>query len=255
VAEGRGVPAELPPLRSRAGLLRAEVAEEEARLGSALRSLEGILTLPPGTLAGVSGPMLNASNAPLGGSVDDHPEIDAREAAEETHRARSKEAEAGAWPDFVVGLSYEDFDEQNGGRVRSLGVMFEMPLPLFDRNQGSIRASRSELRRAETLTRDARLKIATAHAEAIETARALETSRQARRDEVIPALAEDLALAEAAYRSGRTDLAPVLDARLALAEEELAAVRVEERLAEKVLDALALSGLVPATWLIGGPSR
>jgi len=252
VAEGRGAPADLPPLRSRAGLLRAGVAEEEARLGSALRSLEGILTLAPGSIAGATGSLLNTRNVPFGGRNEDHPEVQVRAAAEETRRARSKEAEAGAWPDFVLGLGYEDFAGESGGRIRSVGVLFEMPLPLFDRNQGNIRASRSDLRRAEALTRDVRMKIATAHAEAVETARALETSREARRNEVIPALAEDLELARAAYRSGRTDLEPVLRARLTLAQEELAVVAIEERLAEKVLDALALSGLVPVTWTAAG---
>jgi len=60
---------------------------------------------------------------------------------------------AGAKQDFSVGTEYRRQQGVNG-KSNSLGVFLEMPLPLFNRNQGEIARAREEKRQAELRLRE-----------------------------------------------------------------------------------------------------
>jgi cobalt-zinc-cadmium efflux system outer membrane protein len=116
-----------------------------------------------------------------------------------------------------------------GGRgERALNVEVELPLPLFDRRQGAIRAARYRVRRAESRQAEARVRARDSLSAAY--ARLAASHREAKTlgEEALPAARETFRATQEGYERGKFDLLRVLDAQRTLVET-----------ANQYLDALA----------------
>jgi len=212
---------------SRIAVLRFQAAAETTRLtqqnlerehARACRRLDDLLGLAATTTAGVTG---DFDGAKLTGfdrkaaraALENHPRrLAAKKAAIAADRA-IESAAADAWPDLSLAVGYErsvDLDENY------FGIGVNLPLPLWDRNQGRRAEARAALRRArksldaETLTLSVELEAALIAYERSER------NAVGYGQEVIPKLAESLRLTRSAYEAGRVSYLDVLDALLAL---------------------------------------
>ena len=248
VDAGREREAALPPIRARVGRLRIAMEEEKARLRRALADLEAVLSLPAGSLKGVSGELLLPVGLPTDAG-EDSPTIGKERAAIDAERAKAASAETGRYPDVKVGIGYEYLDLLETGTLNSFGVYLEVPLPFFDRRQGDVRAAVAAARRAEQLTDAERQRVASEYAMTLDLIRSAAANLATWRRDVIVALNRDLELREAAYEAGRTTEREVLTALLAAWEADTAAIAEERSLSALTLDALALLGRAPEEWL------
>jgi outer membrane protein, heavy metal efflux system len=250
VAAGREQASILPSARERVAALETELLEEEARSRSALRNLEGIVAAPPGAISAVGGDLLLGVRLPPAVEetfLDENPALEVARAAVETAEARMRAARASPWPDVTVGVDYEHAREL-GDQYGFLGVSLEADLPVLDTKGAAIRAAHADLRRARMLVAEVKATAGAAYAEAREVAETLSLGAKSRRTGVIPAREQEVEFARAAFRSGRTDLRPVLRAEFALLRARIDLVQLEERVAARNLDALALLGLDPEAW-------
>lgn len=77
------------------------------------------------------------------------PQIQLLEASLGVAKSEVKLAESEAWPDFKIGPNYE-WTKQAESTEKSFGLVFSLPLPLWNRNQGGIAASLAESTKIET---------------------------------------------------------------------------------------------------------
>lgn len=124
-----------------------------------------------------------------------------RQAAVEVDRARVAvdRARAGAIPNVMVGGGYnaDRTDQTSGGLVN-----VEVPLPLWDRQQGKIREATAKLVAAQAAARGAETKLARDVAEALARYRAAKRQVERTESEVLPRLTESLALLRKAFEAG-----------------------------------------------------
>jgi len=214
---------------SRIALLRFEATATDARLEAedlerrreqACRELDGWIGAPTGTVTGADGALdageLVASASDLDGARErlaHHPRLVAAEGAAEVARRTLDSAEADAWPDLTVALTWEH--DEDVGRDYS-GLLLKLPLPAWDRNQGRREEARAAQRRAsraieaELLALDVELSSAW-----LDHLRA-ERNLAGYDEEVLPRLEEAFALTRGAFDAGRVSWLDVLDAHLAL---------------------------------------
>lgn len=136
-------------------------------------------------------------------------EAERREAMLELERAKAK-------PNVEVFAGSRYFNEAGGDVGFLVGV--EIPWPLFDRNQGNIRAARAELHAVDH-ARDAELldvsrQLTLAHRALVAASAEAETVES----DLLPAAEQALADALAGYERGQFDLLTVLESREALFE-------------------------------------
>ncbi|WP_305047155.1 TolC family protein [Geoalkalibacter sp.] len=119
--------------------------------------------------------------------------------------------------DIEVGARYLRHEED-----LALVVGLSVPLPLFDRNQGSIAAARHRLTQARTEERDAFLITRASVIAAGEELAAAHADIAALRDEILPAAHQALQAMEYGYQAGKFGLLDVLDAQRTLVEAQRA---------------------------------
>ncbi|MGN6374510.1 MAG: TolC family protein, partial [Sphingomonas sp.] len=202
--------------RTTAALQSAEADERNAR--SAIAALLGS-KVPPEQLVGdasVAVPAALDADATLDASL--------AKAQAAIARADAEQARAEGRVDPSVGVGVRHLRETGDvGLVASVS----MPLPIFDRNQGTIAAARSDVAAAE-----ARVTAATnAAAATIANARASLAAAEARLGALeqsgLAEAREALRLAELSYRAGKASLVELLDAQqaYALLQSDLIAAR------------------------------
>ena len=243
LAAGRGVEAPVVALRARAGRLRAAAAEEDAAVRGALRTLAGLLALPPGEIHGVRGRLLDLEDLPeiAADTVRENPDVLESTARLVTARAGERDARAKAWPDVTAGMGLENGREGEEHRTM-LGLFVEAPLPVLDTNEGAIRAALAETQRITGEIASAEATAAAEFAARRETAEALARSRHVVEVDVVPAVERELALARAARRAGRTGDGEVVEAELALVVARRELIALDRAIALEIAAALALAG-------------
>jgi len=254
VKAGRERETALPGIRARVGRIRITLEHERAAHRRSLSDLEAVLSLPSGSVRGVSGKLLLPVDLP-GEAGEANPEIGKNRAAVDTEEARAESADTGRYPNVKVGIGYEYQDLLDIGTLNSFGFYFEVPLPFFDRGQGEVQASVAAARRAEDLTDAERQRVASEYAMTLDVIRFHAANLATWRGSVLPALGRDRELSQAAYEAGRKTQAQVLSARLAELLGSVEAVEEESHLSALTLDALALLGRPPAEWLRAGPTE
>jgi len=136
-------------------------------------------------------------------------EAQVREAAVDLEQARSK-------PDFDVFGGVRYFNEGAGEAAFVVGI--EVPWPLFDKNQGNIRAARAR-RGAVTHAKEAtRRQLLIELNQAYQDLVNARTDAQSIRADLMPAAEQTLEESQKAYEQGRFTLLAVLDSRASLFE-------------------------------------
>lgn len=209
-------------------------------------------TSPPPLPAGLAPPgAVPALGALMAGLRSRHPELAVRRAALSEAHARVELADREAWPVPVIGVELTREGPTGGaGNSIVLGTL-QLPLPLFQRNQGERAQSRAQaaaLRAEEDLEQQAiESRLARAHAD---------LSLAVARLDVIaastPSVADTLALIERGFAAGELPLIDVLAARQRLLDAERARLEAyaEYYRALAELESAAASDLVERT-----PSR
>jgi cobalt-zinc-cadmium efflux system outer membrane protein len=175
-------------------------------------------------------------------ALSENPDL-ARWATEISKREAAMElARAGAIPDVTAGLGLRYLQESDDAAL-VFGV--EIPLPLFDRNQGARSAAQAETNRARALAREARLSVTralvSAHAVALGAygnARSLELR-------VLPQAQAVYEGTQDGYRKGLFRLVDVLDAQRTLfgARTEYVSALARYHIARAELERLTGSSL------------
>jgi cobalt-zinc-cadmium efflux system outer membrane protein len=118
-------------------------------------------------------------------------------------------------PDPTISIGVRDFRE-NDSTALLAGV--ELPLPIFDRNQGGIIEARSNLAKIRHEKRVAEIKIRTLFIEAWQALAAAFDEVTALRNEIFPGAQSAFEAAELGYREGKLNYLQLLDAQRTLFE-------------------------------------
>jgi len=138
----------------------------------------------------------------------------ARWQAEVTKRRATIELEdAGRIPDVTLGLGPRHFNDTNDW---ALVAGFQMPIPVFDRNQGARRASRNQLAKTKEEQRRAALRLRRSLARSYQGLASAYEEIAALRDEAIPTAERAYEETKRAQRHGALRFTEVLDAQRSL---------------------------------------
>jgi cobalt-zinc-cadmium efflux system outer membrane protein len=212
-----------PPLRAlRARSAAAQVAAEleaaraeEAASRRTLASLFGVTT-PPDTVAGS---LLDL----VPGTLDPEQSLDVQLADAERLAAEAELGQqlAARNLDPAVGVGVRQF---RGSSDIALVGGLSVPLPVFDRNQGNIAASRSNVAAAEARRASALATVTVRARNAIAAVEAAEARVRALEGAAIPEALEALRLTQLSYREGQASLLELLDAQNAYTSAEAALI-------------------------------
>ena len=150
-------------------------------------------------------------------------------------------------PDINVLGGYQrqvDFPPQQQGLMQ---VMVEVPL--FDRNQGNIRAARADIATARADLRTIELDLATQAAEQLANYRTAQRLVGWYEQDILPKARETVALTQTLYGRGEVTFLSLLQAQRILTETELVYVDTQEnrwRAAVQIADLLQLEEFPPA---------
>ncbi len=173
--------------------------------------------------------------APL---LDRNPDLARLESEIRSAEAEAEVEKAARVPDVTLGAGLRGFEE-TGDRGYAVGV--SVPLPLFDRRQGSVAAAEAKVASARARRRAAELGLRAD----LEGARAVleATVREARtlRTRVLPWAKEVLDAVTERYRAGKVGYLELLDARRTFAE---ASARETEALAEMQSQRIEIERLI-----------
>jgi cobalt-zinc-cadmium efflux system outer membrane protein len=186
----------------------------------ALRAAAGATSLAPdfevvGELAFKEIPL--DRTALLRAALDNRPDLRAAEADRERARADHRLARANAWWDITPQLEYQRLGPDN-----TIGFGFSLPIRIFDRNQGEIARTQSEVARVDAVREATALQVLAA----VDTDLALAATQHDRvvllRDNYLPKATRARDTVDYAYRRGGASLLDFLDAQRSYRETSLA---------------------------------
>ncbi len=211
---GDAIPEDLARVELEA--LRAEVAARRSRWlrDQAFNALGGAIGSSGLTVGSVDGDLEAAFEVPaletLTASLDANPALTAASADVAAREARVALARAERVPDIRVEALYRRIESE---RQDSFDVGFSLPLPLFDRGQGRVRAARAELEAAEARSRATALDLSQRLRQAHLALSAALSNVRILKDKVLPRVATVRDALEARYAAGDAGLAEVLQVR------------------------------------------
>ncbi len=150
-------------------------------------------------------------------ALDNRPDLRASEADRERARADHRLARANAWWDVTPQIEYQRIGPDN-----TVGFGFSIPLRVFDRNQGEIARTRTEIQRVDAIREATALQVLAAVETDFATA-ATQRDRVLRlRDVYLPKATRTRDTVDYAYRRGGVSLLDFLDAQRSYRETALA---------------------------------
>jgi cobalt-zinc-cadmium efflux system outer membrane protein len=179
-----------------------------------------------------------------------HPHVRAARIGVDRARAAVRQAEVEPIPNVAV---YGAFIRQFENRSYDGAVGVSVPLPVWNRNQGNIRAARAELGMAMQAVGQAENELAARVAAAFQAYAAARERAEVYRVELIPRAEETYKLSLAAFKGGQFEYLRVIQAQRAIAEARL---EYNRSLGEAWRAAGELSGLLlEEVWphLVRGP--
>jgi cobalt-zinc-cadmium efflux system outer membrane protein len=147
-----------------------------------------------------------------------HPEVRSARVGVERARAAVRRAEAEPIPNVTA---YAAYIRQFENRSHDGAVGLSAPIPVWNRNQGNIRAARAELGMAIESVGRAENDLAGRAAAALQTYNAARARAAAYRTELLPRAEETYKLARAAFQGGQFEYLRVVQAQRAIAEARL----------------------------------
>lgn len=216
-----------------AATARVEVASARRSVAAARAALAATWGTATAEFARAEGE-LGSVSAPLGVEVfrsrlQRNPELERWDREIARREATVALEDALRIPDLVAGAGARRFRESDD---TALVAELSVPLPIFDRNQGTRAAARSDLRKAHYERRAAQARLAAALESAYQEASARFEEIASLRDEILPGAREALEQVRQGYLQGLFKNVDVLDAQRRLFElrlREIDALRVYHR--------------------------
>ncbi len=171
-----------------------------------------------------------------------HPQVRSVKVAVERALAAVRRAEAEPIPNVAVSAG---FVRQFENKSYDAAVGVSMPVPMWNRNQGNIRAARAELGMAIQAVGQTENELAARIATAFQTYDSARERAGLYQKELIPRAEETYKLSLAAFKGGQFEYLKVIQAQRAVAEARLEANR---SLGEAWRAAAELSGLLLEEW-------
>ena len=206
---------ELERYRARAEAARRELPGARGRLAAAVGDPR--MTIGPGVGPYEDVPRFDADRT-LETVLATHPEVLSARVGADRAQAVVRRAEAEPTPNMTVSAGYI-YQGQNRSNDWTIGV--SMPLPLWNKNQGNIRAASAELGmavqevgRVQNALAERVASLLRAHAAALQEA-------EQYKKEILPRAEEAYALYSEALKGGQFDYLKVLQAQRAIAEARL----------------------------------
>lgn len=218
----------------------------EAERHEALRKLEGQLGLAAGRIRDCSAQLDNWKPPKPEEAVKliirHNPDVivsDRKRMASERDLALKQR---GAYPDVRVGAAYIRATRPGVGRDDFLGAFVEVPLPLFNRNQGAIKSAEAALARAQFQLQAEAEKAVGLWFAAHESWRQKQANRELLSGKIIPRLKREVDLHRQRYEAGRATNNDVLKAAIKLEEMTLKAADIDLSLLALKTDLIYLVG-------------
>jgi cobalt-zinc-cadmium efflux system outer membrane protein len=234
-----------------------EVAQARVGLARAVRELEAVRVLLAATWGSstatfdrAAGELPEPTDPPSLGQLRQHlieaPEVTRLEDQIEREKRILELETSSRVPDLTVSVGPRRFEETGQS---AWVARFSLPIPMFDRNQGSRRAAEFDLERTRRDAEAVRVGLEAELASALERLRAVAVEATTMSQEIVPAANAAFAATETGYRKGKLGFLNVLDAQRTLFEtrsllldsrEEYATTRTElERLVGHPLGPMA----------------
>ena len=223
--------------------IRAEREATLREIPAAFRRLAaaaGVSDLPLTPLVGALDAPLPEYDLEVAADVirQSHPEALAARMGVDKAQLQLRRAQVERIPNVTVGAGYM---RQNQNQSNDWGISVSLPVPLWNRNQGNIRAAQAQV--GESVGEIARVendlveRLATAHRDYAAARQRAERYRTA----ILPRAKETYELSLQAYRGGQFDYLKVLQAQRAMAEANLEYVKA---LGDAWKGASVMSGLL-----------
>lgn len=239
-----GEASELQRTRLSVQVTAARLDREQAQreLATSRQRLSAMWGRPAARFGKLAGELPNVQAIPamqtLAQALEQNPGL-ARYASEIALRqAQVKLAKAQGTQDVTVSVGVRHFNE-NDDTAMVAGV--SLPLPLFDRNQHEVLASRFEAARARAQQQATRVQLHTELAERYQLLAASYEQARALRDQMLPAARQAMQQVQAAFDQGEVSLLDVIDAQRTFAASQ---GRYADALANYHQNLAAVEGLV-----------
>lgn len=188
----------------------AALAEKQA----ALRSLSATLSISPNVDIALSGQLQAVASPPpssdLIGFLQDNPYVARWSAEIEAQEAKLDYEQALRVPDLTLGVGVKHSEETNDN---ALLATFSLPIPLFNRNQGSIEAARSRLAQSRAEAGSAQITLAQSFERAYAELAAAAVRSVSAQSHLLPSALAAFESTQIGYREGKFDLVTLLDAQ------------------------------------------
>lgn len=221
--------------------LRAEVINEQSQLElesaqyqleSAMRvlssaiGLEQAIDLPLVSLID-SLPVVQSYEEIIASTLESNSKVSHARIAIERARNAHKLAQADSTPSLIasIGPRYSDIDQET-----TMDVGLSLEIPLFDRNQGEIKATLSERLSAAADLQSVQLELLALVAEAWSDYQSSHSSAARYRELILPKAQQTFEMTQQAYQSGKVDYLRLLDAQQVVIESRLVYIRALEQL-------------------------
>lgn len=219
---GASSPSEVARTQAAVGLTRLEREKARLALAVARRQLTNLMGRDTPEFATVSGDLGRLVRpAPLDTlvkAIDDNPQLMRWTAIRAQRDGELLVARLKPVPDVTASVGWRYYSETGENAVR-LGV--SMPVPVFDRNRGSIREAQENSQKAHAEKAANRLALVAVVAKAHDTAMSQLAQLDLLRKTVLPSARQALSVIEAGYGQGRFTVLEILDAYRTVADAEL----------------------------------
>lgn len=145
--------------------------------------------------------------------VSQNPDIARWDAEIEMRQASVALEEANSIPDLTIGAGAQRFEEPNDYAFK---VVMAVPIPLFDRNQGSISEARHRLTKGIEERKATIIQVKTALSETYEALSSSYLQATSLRNDVLPSAERAFNAAKEGYQEGKFGFLEVLDAQRTL---------------------------------------
>ena len=216
---GAGVAAGLDDVRTQVAVSLAtiEVQKTTEHLAQAraqlVRLWEGNVAEANEPLPALVLPPALADAAAMLGQLQQGPRWQLAESWRATQQYQAALARSAAWPDVTLKVGHRWFEE---GDDHAWIVGLSIPFPVWDRNQGGIRASREGTLRVDAEVAAARRALRENFAMSVARVRIAHETASRLENETLPLAKRSYALVEEGYRLGRHELLYLLEAQQTL---------------------------------------
>jgi len=244
---GAGVPLDVNTARIRRAEAKRRLLAANSNKRSALLRLQMLLGLPATSNLALKGSLPVAQPKQNGDALvmralEKRPDLRALTRQMEAARATVRLADAEAWPDVSVGVSYgveEDVSVVMGG--------IRFTLPVFNRNKGERRRARAALNRMRAAGTSRKIDIESELRQALLSYEQARSALELYDDEVLDAQEESLKLLQGAFQAGDIGIPGVIVLQREILESREGYLNVRLALAQAHAAVLAAAALPQTT--------